>query len=304
MQSVAQPSFGPQTEPPAPDLLVSMKAAPIWLLWKALPVPGRVKPRKVPFYVDGTPRSGQLDTPEDRARLVPFAEACAALERSRGEYEGLALALGPDGRGGHWQGVDLDHIESKGLGDEANRWVRGNCAGWGYIERSPGGEGAHIIGYGRAFRALGSNESGIEAYSGGRFFTFTGSAATTDSPHRVVDLADYVEQVLAPRHGAQRADTGGRVELVPIDPKTFEELRGALLHMRADDRDLWVRMGLALRELGERGARALANVVRHLGEVRPERCGSNVGQLQAHEHRLSGRVRGGAAARVGQPRQE
>lgn len=236
------------------SILDQMKAAPIWLLWRSIYEPGKPKPRKVPYYVSGIPRNGALDSPEDRAQLVAYDDAADALEQSCGVYAGLAIALGPDGRGGHWQGIDLDAIEDKGLSDIANRWVRGDCAGWGYIEVSPSVAGAHIIGYGQPFPSLGSNSSGIEAYAGGRFFTFTGQPALNNSPCRPIDLAPYVDQHLAPRHGAGRtASSAYSASGVFVDPKTVTELRSALLYMRSDDRDLWIRMGMALKELSEVG---------------------------------------------------
>jgi hypothetical protein len=231
-----------------------MKAAAIWLLWKRIPNPDpSKKPRKVPYYASGVPRSGELDSPEDRAQLVTFEEASAAYERSGG-YEGLAFALGPDGNGWHWQGIDLDDIRANGLQDIADRWVRGDCTGWAYMEASPSGQGVHIIGYGQAFQSLGSNGSGIEAYAGGRYFTFTGQQMLNESPCRLVDLADYVEQ-LASRHAAGRPSVVNvsRVEVIPADPKTFSELRSALAHLRPDDRDQWVAVAHALYELGETG---------------------------------------------------
>ena len=42
-----------------------------------------------------------------------------------------------------------------------------------------------------------------------------------------------------------------RAARVPIDADTVRDLRSALMSMRADDYELWVRMGLALRELGD-----------------------------------------------------
>ena len=44
-----------------------------------------------------------------------------------------------------------------------------------------------------------------------------------------------------------------RAARVPIDADTVRDLRSALMSMRADDYELWVRMGLALRELGDIG---------------------------------------------------
>lgn len=40
---------------------------------------------------------------------------------------------------------------------------------------------------------------------------------------------------------------------VLVDDDIVRDLRSALMFLRADDRDLWVRIGLALRELGPRG---------------------------------------------------
>lgn len=255
MSTLGQGSQGPQAGTQAPNMLDIMKAARIWLLWKSIPNPDpNKKPHKVPFYVDGAPRQGTLDTPDDRARLVTYQEAASVLEREHGAYTGLAIALGPDGRGGCWQGTDLDDVEAKGLADIANRWGRGDSALWGYVELSPSGTGVHIIGYGRHFPTLGSNGTGIEAYAGGRFFTFTGISARHNSPCRPVDLADYVEKELAPRHGIERtAYRPNGAETVQVDPKTVTDLRSALLHVRADAYDVWFRMGLALKELGETG---------------------------------------------------
>jgi len=47
----------------------------------------------------------------------------------------------------------------------------------------------------------------------------------------------------------------GSVEVRPefVDPATFADLRDALFSMASDDRELWIRMGCALRGLGEQG---------------------------------------------------
>lgn len=90
----------------------AMQRARRWLLWQYLPSerPG-AKPRKVPFYCDGSPRQGRLDTEKDWSRLVTMDEALSALARFTGY--GLGFALGPDGAGHHWQGIDLDQIDQR-----------------------------------------------------------------------------------------------------------------------------------------------------------------------------------------------
>jgi primase-polymerase (primpol)-like protein len=137
-----------------------MREAKRWLLWK------RIDTRKVPFYASGEPRKGTLDAPKDLARLVTFEDAAQAYKR--GDWAGLGFALGPDGNGGCWQGIDFDHLSEH---PELQALVESLP---GYVERSPSGDGVHAIGYGQSFETLAQNGSGIEAYSKARFFTVTG----------------------------------------------------------------------------------------------------------------------------------
>lgn len=65
-----------------------------WLVWTA---------NKQPFYPNGQPRHGMLDTEADRASLGTYEDAHNAMLASNGHYEGIGFALG-DG----WQGIDLD----------------------------------------------------------------------------------------------------------------------------------------------------------------------------------------------------
>ena len=223
------------------DIPFEMREALRWLVWLSVPVPGK-KPRKVPYYANGQPRHGALDTAADQQHLVTFDIACQAL--ASGKYTGLGFALGPDGSGNYWQGVDLDnlaeHPDLELLAEDLP----------GYTETSPSGKGVHAIGYGRPFQALGSNSTGIEAYSAGRYFTVTADGAGINSP---TCIAEFVERVLRPRHSpSQPTPTTGQV-LEYIDPRTITELRSALASMRADDRDSWIANGQRLKKLGDRG---------------------------------------------------
>jgi len=207
----------------------------------------------VPYYSNGHRRSGVLDSPEDRAQLVTYAAAVAALELVAGAYAGVGFVTGPDGRGGCVQVIDLDNIVAAGTTDIADHWTRGSCAGLGYVERSPSGTGLHIVGYGRNFCPLGSNVTGIEAYVGRRFITYTGHQIVPDSPCHSYDLADYVETILATRHSGARTKGENEAQFVQVDPKTVAELRSALAHMPSDDRELWMRIGHALKTSGDVG---------------------------------------------------
>ena len=222
------------------DLPGAMLAARRWLVWLSIPQPGK-KPRKVPVYANGRQRNGVLDGDADLAQLASFDDACAAL--ASGRYAGLGFALGPDGTGNHWQGVDLDDVPNR----PELRLIADDLPG--YTETSPSGNGLHAIGYGRPFAAIGSNGTGIEAYSAGRYFTVTGEGAGLGEP---TDIAEFVERVLAPRHGLRPAPVSAEVAEF-IDQRTIAELRSALASMRADDRDLWVANGQRLKKLGEPG---------------------------------------------------
>ena len=244
-------------------LPAEMRNAARWLVWKSIPQDNGKKPRKVPYYVDGTRRSGTLDTQDDWAKLATFHEAVAAL--GAGGYTGLGFALGPDGSGLAWQGIDLDHLrehhELKDVTDDLP----------GFVEASPSGDGLHAIGYGRAFAALGSNATGIEAYCGGRFFTVTGKHVQGIEP---VDLAEFVEAKLRPRHSPNRPAKAPsprpRSPTVIVGPKLLGDLREALSYIEADDYDTWTRIGHALKTLGDAGLELWHEWSATSGKYRPE----------------------------------
>jgi len=175
------------------NLPEEMQASKRWLLWKSRPNGKNKKPRKVPYYASGVPRSGQLDGPEDTAKLATFYEALAAYEAS--SYAGLGIALGPEG-GEYLQGIDIDDAHD-------HKELKQVCASiGGYIELSPSGKGLHYYGIGRSFKSLASNTTGIEAYSGSRFFTVTGDKVFDSG---ISCLAGAVETGLVPLHSPGRA---------------------------------------------------------------------------------------------------
>lgn len=230
MHGVGQAGEGPQTSNWA--TVIAMMAARRWLV---------ATPDKIPHYINGQKR-GATDTTNDFAQLGSYEDAKAFVASHPGWM--LGFALGPDGNGGYWQGIDMDHVQRNNLADLAN-------SAPGYVEFSPSGEGVHAIGYGQPFDTLGSNESGLEAYAGGRYFTVTERAIRDGG---LVCLASFVAQDIAPRYGLARASAQSEgFESVPVDEATKRDLRSALMSMRSDDYHLWIRMGIALRELGDVG---------------------------------------------------
>lgn len=219
--SVPPPPFDPQAlRAGVPE---AMQQARRWLVWRALAAEDPAKkPRKVPFYADGSPRRGALDTAEDQARLVILEQALAAVRT--GPFTGVGFALGPDGSGQWWQGIDFDQIEAH----PALATLVGRLPG--YVEVSPSGQGVHAVGLGAEFAALGSNASGIEAYSAGRYFTVTG-AALRGAPE---DLAPFVAEVLVPVHGGGRASRGAGADPVLAGESFFAKVNAkALASLRA-----------------------------------------------------------------------
>lgn len=221
--------------------LAKMQAAPRWCLWNSeqrTRRDGSVASVKVPYYVDGSRRRGDLNA--DQAQLVTYAEASTA--RALWGFSGIGFALG-DG----WQGVDLDHVDAR---PELAALVADLP---GYVERSPSGTGVHAIGYGQPFRALGSNSSGVEAYAESRFFTFTGDALR-DGP--LADLGPFVSLTLSPMHASAAARAGNRPPRPPATPtgdEVADELADALRYLDADDRETWIAAGQALCSLGDAG---------------------------------------------------
>lgn len=213
-----------------------------WVLFRFVFNQTKNKLLKIPFYADGTARSGALNSLEDVERLVTFEQAKAALREHK--FDGLGFALGEDGNG-CWQGLDLDNIKDN---PEFENLLQSGVPG--YVERSPSGNGVHAIGYGRGFQAI--SKGGFEAYSTARFFTVTGNIiSSSDKPQ---DLYDYLDEVAPRLRGVElrpfeKAYYGytysGAAALISDDQK--KDLRAALSYLDADDYLEWVNVGMALK---------------------------------------------------------
>lgn len=227
-----------------PDVMLQAKR---WLLWEERPNPDPAKkPLKVPYYSAGTPR-GETDTPEDAARLVSFDEAFAAYAGNLGKYNGLGFALGNDGTGNHWQGIDFDGL-SKHQHLSALKEILP-----GYVEVSPNNNGVHCIGYGRQFESIGaSKEDGIEAYSTGRYFTVTANALQNGALH---DLTAFIEQHLHPitKARSKAKKESESYECYDLTPAQVKHVRSALTIFDSEDRVTWIEFGHALKKHGNVG---------------------------------------------------
>jgi hypothetical protein len=175
---------------------------PIWLLWEYRPNPKGGKPRKVPLYANGDERSGTLDSEADRSRLVTFAAAAKALGRKQGL--GIALGVAPDGL--HLSGIDADGIDDPLNDDRIKRLLK--RAG-SYAELSPSGKGIHILGLGDIGKQ-GANGSGLEIYSGLRYFTVTGDCIQ-DEDLSNLKAAAALARKLFPKPTKEKAESTSTV---------------------------------------------------------------------------------------------
>ena len=137
--------------------------------------------RKVPCRTDG--RRASSVAPNDWGEL----EAARAALR-RGSYSGLAFCFfEQDGL----IGIDLDH--SLNPDGTCKPWAAGIVTKFGdtYSESSPSGGGLHIFARGSlpAAVVVKVEDGGIEAYSAGRYFTYTGQRFNC-APLQVEDHAE------------------------------------------------------------------------------------------------------------------
>lgn len=184
----------------APRALLEL---PVWLAWRSVPQPGE-KPRKVPFYCDGTPRRGALDSPEDRARLMTFDQAAECFDPQR--FTGLGVALGEvPGEELVLSGIDLDDVRPD---DPRALEVLGAAAS--YSEVSPSGAGLKIFGTGTIGTAKVQRDgSGLEIYSAGRYFTVTGERINGTHLEHLGDAATVARRLWAAERPPEGAGEDG-----------------------------------------------------------------------------------------------
>lgn len=146
-----------------------LRELPVWLQWK------EVEDKKIPLYADGSLPSGELVSPENRVKLLTFEQVAEAFLDQR-ECIGLGVALGELSQHGlRISGIDLDDVFlGSRLDERAQQLVK---AANSYAERSPSGNGLHILGVGNIGTAkVGGDGPGLEIYSASRYFTVTGIA--------------------------------------------------------------------------------------------------------------------------------
>lgn len=226
-----------------------LRALPGWIMWRMESYAGEPKPRKVPYYVNGSRRHGQQGGPQDRAKLTTFAAARDAAVRLG--FDGVGLAMLPD-----WQvtAIDVDHcVDADGnLPPEIEQIVQHT-----YAEYSPSGTGI------RAFFAgnLGNHKShadadryGLETFASSGFVTFTGNVLSH------VDILGYEDRIApAPqplidlcqtRFGSSSSSFDAEDFMAGHEPKlglTVEQMEDLVSALDPDmGREDWIKVGMAL----------------------------------------------------------
>ncbi len=147
----------------------SLRARRQWLVWKFELYDGDKKPRKVPYYATTSrKRRGTVGDDDDRKNLATFDFAVDRLRH--GPYDGIGFAFLP---GDGLVGIDLDAMidPDTGVVSERCNAIIAACAS--YTERSPSGQGVHIIVEGQT-KTFKDNSIGVEVFCGSQYFTCTG----------------------------------------------------------------------------------------------------------------------------------
>lgn len=227
-----------------------LREVPGWLIWRFEHFVGEAKPRKIPFWADGTRRHGTQGGPQDRDRLTTFVAARDAAMRLG--FDGVGFAPLPNFG---FSFLDIDKcVDIHGnIPKEIEQIVSRT-----YAEYSPSGTGIRV-----ALRGdLGNHKSyatpdqyGFETFSASGFVTFTGnilpSCEVLGYEDRVAPVDEHVEGLCYSRFGVTAGATfdpddfmAGREPRLGL---TVEQMQTYLSYLDPSmGREPWLRVGMAL----------------------------------------------------------
>ena len=248
---------GPTLTHVAPEVLARlpepMIAAQRWLVWRE--APHRKKPGKklkIPMYSSGQQRSGRMDTQEDIARLTSIHDALSAAPKVGAS--GIGFVVCGEGVGG----LDLD-----GILDDNGELIPSHAgfqlamkaeADGVYMEVSPSGRGLRA--FGPCDDQTAYSADGVEYYGQRRFLTVTGNVwANATNWTSLNGIRSTLKRPVDARITAQERNGLETQEI--ITPKVLDELKCALRAIPADERELWVKIGHALKTLPDEKGKAL-----------------------------------------------
>lgn len=238
----------------------ALREVPGWLLWKAVPVPGEDKPRKIPFYTNGSVRKGAHGSADDRAHLSTFDTALAAYKK--GGYAGLGLAMLPE-----WKlvALDFDNCVKDGVVSAPVLELVGET----YAEISPSGTGVRAFMRGACDNRKSLDKvPAVEFFHSKGFVTLTGrvleACDLVGSSELVAEMSIGVKELYEERFGGLRApgehnqaralatsdafdETALSTSTSTVDGLDLARAGEMLAGMDPDaDYDVWLKIGMAL----------------------------------------------------------
>ncbi|PKR82587.1 phage/plasmid primase, P4 family [Heyndrickxia camelliae] len=185
------------------EIPAELKALPQWILWRS--EKRNNKPTKVPYQVNG-----EMAQANNRRTWSTFATAVKFY--LEGDYDGIGFVFS---RQDNYIGIDID----KCVVDEKPNAFATEIIDTldSYTEFSPSGKGIHIIIKGNLPQSvLGTGRKntkhGLEIYSYGRYFSFTGNRENSNDVYdRTDELAEVFEKYF------DDSDIQGRVNLAEFE---------------------------------------------------------------------------------------
>lgn len=185
------------------EIPAELKALPQWILWRN--EKRNNKPTKVPYQVDD-----EMAQANNRSTWSTFATAVKFY--LDGEYDGIGFVFS---RQDSYIGIDIDKCVTDGKTNTFSSEIIDTLDS--YTEFSPSGTGIHIIIKGNLPQSvLGTGRKntkhGLEIYSYGRYFTFSGNRENSNEIYeRTDELAEVFEQYF------DDSDIQGRVNLAEFE---------------------------------------------------------------------------------------
>lgn len=185
------------------EIPTELKALPQWILWRKEKRNG--KPTKVPYQV-----TGEMAQANNRRTWSTFATAVKFY--LEGDYDGIGFVFS---RQDNYIGIDIDKCVVDGKTNTLATEVIDTLDS--YTEFSPSKNGIHIIIKGNLPQSvLGTGRKntkhGLEIYSYGRYFSFTGNRENSNDVYeRTDELAEVFEKYF------DDSDIEGRVNLAEFE---------------------------------------------------------------------------------------
>jgi hypothetical protein len=228
----------------------ALHEVPGWLMWRYQYFSGEVKPRKIPYWVDGTRRHGKQGAPMDCARLTTFVAAREGAARKG--YDGVGFAPLAD--------FGLTFLDFDNCVDVDGKMPAeiGSIVSRTYAEFSPSGKGIRAALKGD----LGNHKSpttmddyGFETFSSSGFVTFTGNILPVcdvlGHQDTIADVDDVTRALCERRFGARSQAVfdpedfmAGREPRLNLTPTKMQALLAVLDPSMG--REPWLRIGFAL----------------------------------------------------------